>query len=122
MQTHKHLLGDGIPVPYDERLAERVDQLLSAQGGVTARKMFGGLAFMIDGNMSVGIHGDGLMVRVGPEGYEDALECPHCKPMDITGRPMKGWVMVDAEGVAADTDLAAWVYLGVRLASSLPAK
>lgn len=109
-------------MPYDEQLAERVDQLLSAQDGVTARKMFGGLAFMLDGNMYVGIHRDRLMVRVGPEGYEDALERPHCKPMDITGRPMKGWVMVDAEGVAADTDLAAWVYLGVRFASSLPAK
>ena len=69
MQTHKHLLGDGIPVPYDERLAERVDQLLSAQDGVTSRKMFGGLAFMLNGNMSVGIHRDRLMVRVGPVGY-----------------------------------------------------
>ena len=109
-------------MPYDERLAERVDQLLSTQDGVTARKMFGGLAFMINGNMSVGIHRDKLIVRVGPEGYEDALGRPHCMPMDITGRPMKGWVMVDAEGVAADADLDAWVQLGVEFASSLPAK
>ena len=109
-------------MPYDERLAERVDQLLLAQDGVTARKMFGGLALMLNGNMSVGIHQDKLMVRVGPEGYEDALERPYSKPMDITGRPMKGWVMVDAEGVAADADLEVWVQLGVRFASSLPAK
>ena len=109
-------------MPYDERLAERVSQMLSAHSGVTARKMFGGLAFMLNGNMSVGIHQDRLMVRVGPEGYEDALERPHCKPMDITGHPMKGWVMVDSEGVAADADLASWVHLGVRFASNLPAK
>ena len=109
-------------MPYDERLAERVDLLLSVQDGVTARKMFGGLAFMLNGNMSVGIHQDRLMVRVGPEGYEDALERPHCKPMDITGRPMKGWVMVDAEGVADDAELDAWVQLGVEFASSLPDK
>ena len=109
-------------MPYDERLARRVDQLLSARADVTSRKMFGGLAFMLNGNMSVGVHRDKLMVRVGPEGYEDALERPHCQPMDITGRPMKGWVMVDAEGVAADADLAAWVGLGVEFASNLPAK
>ena len=109
-------------MPYDEPLADRVDQLLSAQDGATARKMFGGLAFMLNGNMSVGIHQDRLMVRVGPEGYEDALEHPHCNPMDITGRPMKGWVMVDAEGIAADAELDAWVQLGVEFASNLPAK
>ncbi len=109
-------------MPYDEPLAERVNQLLLTHAGVTARKMFGGLAFMLNGNMSVGIVQDHLMVRVGPEGYEDALEQPHCRPMDITGRPMRGWVMVDAKGVAADTDLNTWVHLGVRFASSLPVK
>ena len=109
-------------MPYDERLAERVSQMLSAHSGVTARKMFGGLAFMLNGNMSVGIHQGRLMVRIGAEGYEDALERPHCKPMDITGRPMKGWVMVDSEGVADDAELDAWVQLGVEFTSSLPAK
>ncbi len=75
---------------YDEQLAERVHQVLVAQSGVVQKRMFGGLAFMVNGNMSVGIYRDRLMVWVGPEGYEEALARTHCQPMDITGRPMRG--------------------------------
>ena len=109
-------------MPYDETLARCVEQVLAPQPNILAKKMFGGLAFMLNGNMSVGIHRDRLMVRVGRDGYEDALSRPHCQPMDFTGRPMRGFVMVSPDGVAADEELADWVQLGVSFASTLPAK
>jgi hypothetical protein len=84
--------------------------------------MFGGLAFMIAGNMCVGIVGDDLMVRVGPDAAPDALELPHAREMDFTGRPMRGFVFVDAAGVTDRTDLEAWVDRGLAFAESLPAK
>ena len=84
---------------YDERLAERVGRLLELQERVVEMRMFGGLAFMVKGNMALGVHKDRLMVRVGPEGYADALGRPHCQSMDITGRPMRGFVIVRPEGL-----------------------
>ena len=107
---------------YDEQLARRVEQFLDARTSIVSKKMFGGLVFMLDGNMSVGIHRDRLMVRVGPEGYEAALARPHCLPMDITGRPMRGFVVVTLEGIPTDGELGEWVQLGINFASSLPAK
>ena len=109
-------------MPYDETLGQRVEQVLSQQPGIVSRKMFGGLAFMLNGNMSVGILRDQLMVRVGPDGYEDALSLPHCRPMDFTGLPMRGFVMVDPAGIAGDAALDEWVQRGVSFASTLPAK
>ena len=109
-------------MPYDETLARRVQRILARQPGVVEKKMFGGLAFMLNGNMAVGIHRDKLMVRVGPAGYEEALSRPNCYPTDITGRPMRGFVMVDPEGIDGDRQLADWVQRGVDFASSLPAK
>jgi hypothetical protein len=76
---------------YDEKLAQRVRQALSGQDGIVEKKMFGGLAFMLHGNMSVGVEKDRLMVRVGPDRYDEALARPHARPMDFTGRPMKGF-------------------------------
>ena len=107
---------------YDEQLAERVRQTLTKQDGIRERKMFGGLAFMLHGNMSIGVINDELMVRCGPERHQEALEKPHARPMDFTGRPMKGFVFVPAEGIAADADLQEWVQLGVDFAESLPRK
>ena len=107
---------------YDEQLAEQVHQVLVAQSGVVQKRMFGGLAFMVNGNMSVGIDRDRLMVRVGPEGYEEALVRPHCQPMDMTGRPMRGFVMVGATGISTDEELEEWVRMGVQFAMSLPKK
>ena len=109
-------------MPYDETLASRVELILSQRPGIVSRKMFGGLAFMLNGNMSVGILRDQLMVRVGPDGYEDALSLPHCRPMDFTGRPMRGFVMVDPAGIADAAALDEWVQRGVSFASTLPAK
>ena len=109
-------------MPYDEALAERVLDLLLDQQGLTERRMFGGLALMLHGNLSVGVTGDELMVRVGADAYEQALAHPRAREMDFTGRPMRGWVFVESAGLAADDDLEAWVRRGVDFALSLPPK
>lgn len=107
---------------YDEGLAERVRGLLEDRGKVSERRMFGGLAFLMRGHMTVGIVKDELMVRVGPESYARALNEPHARAMDFTGRPMKGLVFVSPEGIESDSDLERWVERGFGYAASLPAK
>jgi TfoX N-terminal domain len=107
---------------YDEDLADRVRERVGAEPGLTEKRMFGGLAFLLDGNMAVGISGDDLMVRVGPEATDDALARPHTRPFDMTGRPMRGWILVAPEGVAGEDDLAAWIARGVSFARTLPPK
>jgi hypothetical protein len=107
---------------YDEGLAQRVREEVSELPGYVEKKMFGGVGFMLRGNIACGVNGTDLIVRVGPERYESALAASHTRPFDMTGRPMKGWVVVMAEGCEADTDLQAWVQQGVAFALSLPAK
>ena len=109
-------------MPYDESLAERVRAVFRSEPGYTEKKMFGGICFMVRGKMAVGVTGSDLMVRPGPDNFEDALALPHTRPMDFTGRPMKGFVYVEAAGVATDAALAEWVERGARLARSLTAK
>ena len=108
-------------MPYDEAFADRLRAALAGEDGVTEKAMFGGLGFLVGGNMAVGIRGDDLMVRVGPEGAEAALEQPHARRSFMGEREMKGWILVAPEGVAGD-DLDAWVGRGVAYARSLPAK
>lgn len=107
---------------FDNTLAERVRKLLHKQAGVQEKKMFGGLAFMINGHMCCGIVGNELMVRVGPEQHEQALAQPHARPMDFTGKPMKGMVYVDAKSITQDAALRAWVERGLRFVRVLPPK
>ena len=107
---------------YDEGLAQRVREEMIELPGFVEKEMFGGIGFMLQGNMACGVNGEDLIVRVGRERYEDALAQPHTKPFDMTGRPMKGWVMVSPQGVEADEDFRGWVQQGVEFASSLPAK
>ncbi len=107
---------------YDEQLAERVRSALDGQEGIGERKMFGGLAFMVHGNMVCGVEGDRLMVRVGPDRYEEALGRPHAAPMDFTGRPMKGFVFVVPAGTGTEMALKDWVEMGVQFARTLPPK
>lgn len=107
---------------YDECLAERVRLELAPLKGVSERRMFGGLCFMLHGNMALGIDKDRLMVRVGREGYEAALQKPHARPMDMTGRPMRGFVVVPPEGLVTREELQDWVGQGVDYALSLPPK
>jgi hypothetical protein len=107
---------------YDEGLAQRIHELLSDRPELVEKKMFGGVGFMLQGNMACGVNQDDLIVRVGPDKYETAVIRPHTKPFDFTGRPMKGWVMVGPEGYASDADLKDWVAQGVEFALSLPPK
>jgi TfoX/Sxy family transcriptional regulator of competence genes len=107
---------------YDERLAERVREVLGRKRSVREQKMFGRLCFMLNGNMCCGIVGDELMVRVGPEAHEDSLARPHARPMDFTGRPMRGMVYVAVPGLKTKRSLTQWVDRGVAFAASLPAK
>ena len=109
-------------MPYDEALAARVRRVLAARPGIREQKMFGGICYMLDGNMAVGIESDRLMVRVGPAAYDDALAKPHARPMDFTGRPMRGFVWVDAAGVRDSRALRRWVGRGLDFAGSLPPK
>ena len=103
---------------YDEGLARRIQGIMAGLPGTIEKKMFGGVGY----NMACGVNGDDLIVRVGPEGYEEALTKAHTKEFDMTGRPMKGWVVVTADGVESDDQLEAWVQQGVGFALSLPPK
>ena len=107
---------------YDEGLAQRVRDIMIDEPGLVEKKMFGGVGFMLDGNMACGVNKEDLIVRVGPENYGQAVIQPHTRPFDITGRPMKGWVMVSPAGVAADEDLQGWVQRGINFARTLPPK
>jgi TfoX/Sxy family transcriptional regulator of competence genes len=108
---------------YDEDLANRVREQLADQSSITEKKMFGGLAFLLHGNMSVGLSSGGeLMVRVGPEATDAALSRPHTRLFDMTGRPMKGWILVAPEGVKTKRQLEAWVQRGLGYARTLPPK
>jgi TfoX/Sxy family transcriptional regulator of competence genes len=108
---------------YDEDLANRVRELMAASEGLTEQRMFGGLAFMIGGNMAVGVSGQGgLMVRVERGDTEGLLAKPHARAFEMRGREMQGWVRVDAEGVRTKRQLEPWVRRGVSYARSLPPK
>jgi TfoX/Sxy family transcriptional regulator of competence genes len=110
-------------VAYDEDLANRIRELVAEESGVTEQRMFGGLAFLIGGNMSVAASGQGgLMVRVDPEETDALLAKPHARPFAMRGREMQGWLRVDMEGLRTTRQLAPWVRRGVAYARSLPAK
>ena len=107
---------------YDEGLAQRVRVLLEGHPGYVEKKMFGGVGYMLRGNMACGVNKDDLIVRVGPDRYEEALAQPVARVFDMTGRPMKGWVVIEPQGVAEDEDLEDWVQQGVDFALTLPPK
>ncbi len=107
---------------FDEQLADRVRSQLASRSGIGERKMFGGVAFLLNGNMAVGIHRDELIVRVAPESTEAALKEPGTRLFDLTGRPMKGWLLVGASAIKKPDALAKWIARGIDYASSLPKK
>lgn len=107
---------------YDEALSERIRLALAGRDGLSEKKMFGGLAFLLNGNMCVGVHESELIARLGPEGGDRALDELHTRPMDFTGRPMKGWVIIESETTAADEGLQRWVDRAIEYASVLPPK
>jgi TfoX/Sxy family transcriptional regulator of competence genes len=108
---------------YDQDLAHRIREQISEHGGVTEKAMFGGLAFLLGGNMAVAASSrGGLMVRVPPDATDDALSRPHTSLVIMRGRPMKGWIAVAPEGVKTKRQVGAWVRRGVEFASTLPRK
>ncbi len=107
---------------FDEGLAQRVREALAETPHVTEKRMFGGLAFLYEGKMFVGIRDDSLMARVGKEAYDEALAQPHAREMDFTGRSLRGYVYVSAPGLARDADLARWVESCRMFVATLPAK
>ena len=110
-------------MPYDEDLAHRIRELVAGEPDVTEQRMFGGLAFLVSGNMSVAASGQGgLMVRIDPEDTDALLAKPHARPFEMRGREMQGWLRVDPEGLRTKRQLAPWVTRSVAYARSLPAK
>ena len=107
---------------YSEEMAVRIREILGGTAGISEKKMFGGLAFMLNGNMCCGINGDDLMLRVGAEAYEAVLDRPHAREMDFTGRAMKGMIYVGPEGMTTQQHLEQWVELAVRFVETLPPK
>ena len=107
---------------YDENLAACIRDSLARKKGIEEKKMFGGVGFLLHGNMLVGVWKDSLIVRVGPDTYEDALLEPHVREFDITGRAMKGWVLVEPEGLEEDDKLKEWIQQAMKFVGKLPAK
>jgi TfoX/Sxy family transcriptional regulator of competence genes len=107
---------------YDEGLVERVRALLEGKPGFSEKKMFGGVCFLLRGNMACGVLNDDLIVRAGPEKYKDLLALAETREFDMTGKPMKGWVMVSPEGHRTQEKLVFWVEQGVAFTLTLPAK
>lgn len=107
---------------YDEKLAARVRKALAGHKGLSEKRMFGGLAFMLHSKMCCGVLRDDLVVRVGPERHERALSRAHARPMDFTGRPLKGYVFVGPEGLKTKNVLSKWVGEAIDFVSSLPEK
>lgn len=109
-------------MPFDAALADRLRKRLAQRKGVTEKQMFGGIAFLLRGKMCCGVHGNDLIVRLDPTETERALSKSHTRPFDLTGRPMKGWILVGPKGIATDTALGAWLAIATEYAASLPPK
>ena len=107
---------------YDKKLLERVRKTLRKTKVFEEKKMFGGVCFLLNGNMAFGIHENNMMIRVGKEKYEEALKQKHAKEMDFTGRPMRGMVTVLNKGLESEDGLKRWIKMGIDFAGSLPSK
>ena len=107
---------------YDEALAQRIRAALPDLPGLTEKKMFGGIGFLVHGNMACGVSGESLMVRIKPDATDAALAQPAVRVFDMTGRPMKGWILVEPEGMQSTDQLKHWIEQGVAFAQSLPPK
>ena len=107
---------------FSEELAERIRRRLARRKGIEEKKMFGGIGFLLNGNLLVGVWKDSLIARLGPEGGDEALKEAHVEEFDITGRPMKGWVLVEPEGVTSDDQLKGWLQRAVKFVGKLPVK
>jgi hypothetical protein len=109
-------------VAFDTKLADRIRAALGKRKGLTEKKMFGGIGFMLGGNMACGVHGEQMIVRLDPNETDEALARPHTRRFDLTGRPMRGWILVEPNGLTKDADLGKWVSVGAKYAEALPPK
>jgi hypothetical protein len=109
-------------MPFDDVLAGRIRDFFFRNRAIAEKRMFGGLAFLASGNLCVGVIGEALIARVGPEQYDEALARPHVREFDFTGRPMRGWVVVEAEGIEEDDALSEWLRLSHAFVETLPPK
>ena len=109
-------------MPYSKSLAARIRHALAVVLAIVEKKMFGGICFLFRGNMLVGVWNDSLIVRLGPDEGDAALSQPHVVPFDVTGRPMKGWVMVEPDGLDTDSQLRDWIERAANFVRTLPAK
>jgi TfoX/Sxy family transcriptional regulator of competence genes len=109
-------------MPYGKSLADRIRWALRSNRAIEEKKMFGGVGFLLNGNMLVGVWKSSLILRLGPERGIEALKQSHVKEFDVTGRPMKGWVMVESEGLESDSELALWIGQAIQFVETLPAK
>lgn len=107
---------------YDETLAGRIRDVLASQTDVAEKKMFGGVGFLLNGNMLVGVWNDSLIARVGLEACEKALSQPHVRIMDFTGKPMRGWLVIEPVGIDRDAQLKGWIKQALTFVATLPAK
>lgn len=107
---------------YSESLADRIRQAFGRRRGLAEKKMFGGVGFLLNCNMCVGVWKTSLIVRLDPADAEILLQQPHVRPFDITGRPMKGWLLVEADGLETDEQLAQWMERATEFVETLPAK
>ncbi len=107
---------------FDTKLADRIRERLGKRKGMTEKKMFGGMAFLLNGNMCCGVHGDDMIVRLDPAETDEALSKRHTRVFDLTGRPMKGWILVESKGLGSAGMLDEWIGVATKYAGSLPAK
>ncbi len=107
---------------FNQEIEARVSRIVSSWKNTDAKKMFGGVCHLLDGKMFSGVYKDFLILRLGEKGSKDALELPFVRPFDITGRPMKGWVMIEMEGFKSDNDLSAWLNRAKEFVKGLPSK
>jgi TfoX/Sxy family transcriptional regulator of competence genes len=107
---------------YSKALADEIRARIGDHPGLSERQMFGGIAFMLNGNMAVGVSGDELMVRVGKDAHDEAMSLPGARIFDMSARPMQGWILVAPEGIASEADLDTWIKRGVAFAEALPPK
>ena len=113
---------ESLSMPFDQSLADRVRTMLARRDRFSEKKMFGGVGFLLGGNMCVGVWKHFLIARIGPEHYDDALGRPHVEEFDITGRAMRGWVMIEPEGIDEEAELIEWVDRAVEFVRRLPKK
>jgi TfoX/Sxy family transcriptional regulator of competence genes len=109
-------------MPYNQDLAKKIRAELGQLPEVEVKKMFGGVAYLVRGNMACGVHGNDLIIRVGTKKYEEALSQPHTHPFDLTGRPMSGWIVVEPEGYRTHKNFKTWIDAGIDFASTLKPK